>query len=173
MPYMDLARLVRYKQVTTDLKDPLLAKATDVFKANDADIQRADFTLKDLHGKKFTLSELHGKVVLLNFWATWCPPCRAEMPDLDAIYTHFQSQGLVVLSITNEDPFKVARFVEPSGYHPPVLLDSGGKVGHEFHVSGIPKSYVFDRDGKLVAQSIDECTQRQFLAMLAMAGLHL
>lgn len=172
MPYMDLARLVRYEHVTVTLKDPLFDKASDILAANDADIAKADFTLKDLHGKKFTLSELRGKIVLVNFWATWCPPCRVEMPDLDAIYTHFESQGLVVLSITNEDPFKVSQLIGQWGYHPPVLLDAGGKVAQEFHITGIPQSFVFDREGKLVARSIDMCTQHQFLTMLAQAGLH-
>jgi peroxiredoxin len=172
MPYMDLAKLVRFEHVTTDLKDPLLTKADQILAANDAEIEKADFTLKDLHGKKFTLSELRGKIVLVNFWATWCPPCRLEMPDLDAIYTHFQSQGLVVLSLSDEDAFKVNSFVIQGGYHPPVLLDTGGKVAKEFHVDGIPQSFVFDREGKLVAQSIDMRTQHQFLMMLAKAGLH-
>jgi peroxiredoxin len=172
MPYMDLARLARYEGITTDLKDPLLAQADDILAANDEEIQKVDFTLKDLKGKKFTLSELHGKIVLVNFWATWCPPCRAEMPDLDAIYTHFQSQDLVVLSISDEDAFKVGSYIAPTGYHPPVLLDTGGKVAKQFHIEGIPKTFVFDREGKLVAQSIDMRTQRQFLMMLAKAGLH-
>ena len=171
-PYMNLAKLVRFEHVTTDLKDPLLTKADQILAANDAEIEKADFTLKDLHGKKFTLSELRGKIVLVNFWATWCPPCRLEMPDLDAIYTHFQSQGLVVLSLSDEDAFKVNSFVIQGGYHPPVLLDTGGKVAKEFHVDGIPQSFVFDREGKLVAQSIDMRTQHQFLMMLAKAGLH-
>jgi peroxiredoxin len=172
MPYSDLAKLVRYEHVTSDLKDPLLVKADELLVTNDADIEKADFTLKDLKGKKVTLSELRGKIVLVNFWATWCPPCRLEMPDLDAIYTHFQSQGFVILSLTDEDAFKVGSFIAPSGYHPPVLLDTGGKVAKQFHIDGIPKSFVFDRDGKLVAQSIDMRTQRQFLMMLAKAGLH-
>jgi peroxiredoxin len=172
MPYMDLAKLVRFEHVTTDLKDPLLTKAGQILAANDAEIEKVDFTLKDLHGKKFTLSELRGKIVLVNFWATWCPPCRLEMPDLDAIYTHFQSQGLVVLSLSDEDAFKVNSFINQGGYHPPVLLDTGGKVAKEFHVDGIPQSFVFDREGKLVAQSIDMRTQHQFLMMLAKAGLH-
>lgn len=172
MPYSDLAKLVRYEHVTTDLKDPLLAKADQILAADDAEIEKVDFTLKDLHGKKVTLSELRGKIVLVNFWATWCPPCRLEMPDLDTIYTHFQSQGLVVLSLTDEDPFKVNSFIGPTGYHPPVLLDTGGKVAKQFHIDGIPKSFVFDRNGKLVAQSIDMRTQHQFLMMLAQAGLH-
>jgi peroxiredoxin len=172
MPYIDLAKLVRYEHVTVDLKDPLLDKADKFLAANDAEIEKTDFTLKDLHGKKVTLSELRGKIVLVNFWATWCPPCRAEMPDLDAIYTHFQSQGLVVLSISDEDAFKVASYIGPTRYHPPVLLDTGGKVAKQFHIDGIPKTFVFDRDGKLVAQSIDMRTQHQFLTMLAKAGLH-
>lgn len=172
MPYMDLAKLVRYEHVTIDLKDPLLDKADKILAANDAEIEKADFTLKDLHNKKVTLSELRGKIVLVNFWATWCPPCRAEMPDLDVIYTHFQSQGLVVLSISDEDAFKVASYIAPTGYHPPVLLDTGGKVAKQFHIDGIPKTFVFDRDGKLVAQSIDMRTQHQFLLMLAKTGLH-
>jgi peroxiredoxin len=94
------------------------------------------------------------------------------MPALDAIYTHFKDQGLVILSISDEDMFKVGSFIEQAGYHPPVLLDPGGKVHQLFHVEGIPKSFVFDRDGKLVAQTIDERTLKQFLAMLQSAGLH-
>ncbi len=123
MPYMDLAQLARYEQVNVTLNDPLYQKAIDNLAANEADIAKADFTLKDLNNKKWTLSELRGKIVLVNFWATWCPPCRAEMPNLDVIYTHFQSEGLVVLSITDEDEFKVGKFLAPANYHPPVLLD--------------------------------------------------
>jgi peroxiredoxin len=172
MPYLDLARLVRYKQVTATLDDPLFAKADQILVSNDADVAKADFTLRDLRGKKVALSELRGKIVMVNFWATWCPPCRLEMPDLDVIYTHFQSQGLIILSITDEDPFKVNSFIASMGYHPPVLIDPDGKVHKLFHVDGIPKSFIFDREGKLVAESIDQCTQRQFFEMLAKGGLH-
>jgi len=170
-PYMQLASLVHYEGLTTGLTDPQLAQAESLLAENDADIEKADFTLRDLNNKKVTLSELHGKIVMVNFWATWCPPCRKEMPDMNLIYNHYKSQGLVILSISDEDAFKVGSYIAHAGYTYPVLLDPGGKVAKQFHVEGIPKSFVFNRDGKLVAQSIDMRTQMQFLRMLAKAGL--
>jgi peroxiredoxin len=174
-PYIDLAKLIRYRHVKVTkviADDPLFAKAAQELIDNDAEVEKANFTLKDLNGKKFTLSELRGKIVLVNFWATWCPPCMQEMPDLDIIYSHFQSQGLVILSITDDDTLKVSGVINSMGYHPPVLLDSGSKVHKAFHVDGIPRTFVFNREGKLVDEAIDQCTQRQFFEMLAKAGLH-
>jgi thiol-disulfide isomerase/thioredoxin len=172
MPYMELAKLVRYEGVSTDLSDPMLTQAHDLLVADDADAQKADFTLKDLNGKKWTLSALRGKIVMVNFWATWCPPCKKEMTDLDLIFTHYQSQGLVILSLSNENALTVSGYLRSrGGYHPPVLLDDGGKVAKQFHVDGLPRSFVFNRDGKLVAESIDMRTQRQFFEMFASAGL--
>jgi peroxiredoxin len=168
---MELAKLARYEQITTSLKDPLLARADQILAAYEADVEKADFTLKDLDAKKVTLSVLRGKIVLVNFWATWCPPCRKEMADLDLMHSQYQSQGLVILSITNENPFMVGTVISRAGYHPTVLFDEGGKVGQQFHVDGLPRTFVFDRDGKLVAQSIDMRTRSQFMAMLAKAGL--
>jgi len=173
-PYMEVARIVRYEHIGVDpkyLADPLYAKADAELVKNDADVQHADFTLRDLDNHPVTLSSLRGKVVLVNFWATWCPPCRKEMPALNDLYNHFKSQGLVILSISDEDSAKVAPFIAQSGYHPAVLLDPGSTVHQQFHVEGIPKSFVFDRAGRLVAQTIDERTERQFLAMLTAAGL--
>jgi len=171
MPYTDLAKLARYEGITTDFTDPQMTKASEMLAANDADVQNSDFTLKDLKGKKVTLSALRGKIVLVNFWATWCPPCRKEMTDLDLIYTHYQAQGLAMVSITGENGSTVRSFLEGKGYHPPVLLDDGGKVAKQFHVDGLPRTFVFDREGKMVAEAIDMRTQRQFFAMLAKAGL--
>ncbi|MGA7525257.1 MAG: TlpA disulfide reductase family protein [Acidobacteriaceae bacterium] len=172
MPYMDVANLARYEGASESWNDPMYAKAQQTLAEQDAQIEKADFTLKDLHGKKWTLSALRGRIVMVNFWATWCGPCRLEMPNLDAIYTHFEPQGLVVLSISSEESFKVNAFLSGKNYHPPVLIDDSGKVFRMFHIEGIPRTFVFNRDGKLVAEAIDQRTQRQFLDMLAKTDLH-
>jgi peroxiredoxin len=171
--YVELASLVRYEHVETAMDAPQFAAAMTKLQANDVKRQQADFTLADLQGKSWTLKDLRGKVVLLNFWATWCPPCRKEMPDLEALYLKFKDkdQGFVVLAISDEDAAKVNHFLAERNITYPVLLDPGRKVNEQFQVEGIPKSFVYDRSGKLVAQSIDMRTQRQFLEMLAQAGL--
>jgi peroxiredoxin len=167
-----LADIVLHEHLTVTLDDPLYSKALQTLTNDDADAQKADFTLKDLHGKKYTLSELRGKIVMVNFWATWCGPCRQEMPELDRLYAYFQTQGLVVLSITDESAFKVNSFIAPTGYHPPVLIDTGGAVHKLFHIEGVPRTFIFDRDGKLIAVAIDRCVVHQFLEMLSKTDLH-
>ena len=139
--------------------------------ADDLRRQHLDFTLTDLTGKTWKFSDLRGKDVLVNFWATWCPPCRKEMPDLDALYQRFSAKGFVVLGISDEERQKVEPFIRERKVSFPVLLDPGRKVNEMFVVEGIPKSFVYDREGKLVSQSIDMRTQKQFLEMLGKAGL--
>src|SRR2546430_8552457 len=170
-PYVELATLVRYEHVQASVDNPQYAAAIAKLEADDQARQKADFTLTDLQGKSWTLRELRGKVVLVNFWATWCPPCRKEMPDLDALYTKFKDQGLVILAVDDEDAGKVKPFLTERPVTYPILLDPGRKINDLFHIDGIPKSFVYDRTGKLVAQSIDMRTQKQFLEMLAQAGL--
>ncbi len=170
-PYVELAELVRYEHVQASLDDPQFAAAMSKIEADNERRRRTDFTLAEISGKTWTLKELRGKVVLLNFWATWCPPCRKEMPDLEALYNQFKDQGLVILAISDEDESKVRPFVAEQKVTYPVLLDPGRKVNELFQIEGIPKTFVYDRSGNLVAQSIDMRTRRQFLEMLAQAGL--
>jgi peroxiredoxin len=169
--YVELASLVRYEHVEGTSDNPQYAAAMAKLEADDAKRQSADFTLDDLQGKAWHLHDLQGKVVLVNFWATWCPPCRKEMPDLDALYSKFKDQGFIVLAISDEETAKVSPFISEHKISYPVLLDPGRKVNDAFIVEGIPKSFVYDRSGKMVAQSIDMRTRNQFLGMLAQAGL--
>jgi peroxiredoxin len=170
-PYVELAELVRYERVQVSLNDPQFAAAVSKIEADNERRQQADFTLTELGGKTWTLKELRGKVVVLNFWATWCPPCRKEMPDIETLYQQFKDQGLVILAISDEDAGKVKPFIAQQKVTYPILLDPGRKVNELFQIEGIPKTFVYDRTGKLVAQSIDMRTRRQFLEMLAQAGL--
>jgi len=170
MPYVTLATLVRYEHVEAHVTDPQFAAAMKKLEADERARALVDFTLVDLEGKSRHLRDLAGKVVLVNFWATWCPPCRKEMPDMEALYRRFKDRGLVVLAISDEDEGKVRPFIEGK-YSFPVLLDPGRKVNQAMRVEGIPKSFLYDREGKLVAQAMDGRTERQFLEMLGKAGL--
>jgi len=169
--YLELASLVRYEHMQAESDNPQFAEAMARLEAADAARQKADFTLADLQGKSWHLRDLRGKVVLVNFWATWCPPCRKEMPDLEALYDKYKEQGFVVLAISDEEAAKVAPFLAERKISYPVMLDPGRKVHKLYQVEGIPKSFVYDREGRMVAQSIDMRTRGQFQEMLAQAGL--
>jgi len=170
--YQELAQLDRYEHMKIGLADD--SQYTEALAKLDAiDAQRAkvDFTLTDLAGKTWTRSALKGKVVLVNFWATWCPPCRKEMPDLNALYDRFKAKGFVILAISDEKTDVVSKFIREHKYTYPILLDPGRKVNTDYQVMGIPKSFLYDRTGKMIAQTIDMRTQKQFLELLAKAGL--
>jgi peroxiredoxin len=170
-PYDTLAQLVRYEHVQATSDDPRFAAAMAKLEADDRARQSADFTLADRKGKRWNLKELRGSVVLVNFWATWCPPCRKEMPDMEALYRRFGLQGLVILAISDEEAGKVQPYIAEHAVSYPILLDPGRKVNELFRIEGIPKSFLYDRTGKIVAQAIDMRTERQFLAMLGLAGI--
>jgi peroxiredoxin len=175
-PYMDLAKLVKYEKCTTDLTDPLLAKATAALDSKDAEISGSNFTLKDLKGKNVSLSDLKGKIVIVNFsrFDRSCTACLSDMSALDLLGAHFAPQGFVVLHISanEENPLKINQFVAQINLKSTVLVDQTGKLAKQFHTDGIPRTFVFDRDGKLVAESMDGRTARGYIPMLTGLGLH-
>ncbi len=170
-PYLELASLARYEHMSVSLDSAQFSAAMKKLQDEDDQRDALDFTLTDLSGKSWRLKQLKGKVVLVNFWATWCQPCRKEVPDLETLYKQFQPQGLLILGISDDDPEKVRAFVQEQGVRYPVLLDPDSKVNELLHINGIPKTFVYDREGKVVAQSIDMRTRGQFLEMLGRAGI--
>jgi thiol-disulfide isomerase/thioredoxin len=114
--------------------NPQLAEAMAKLEATDTVRQNADFALVGLQGTAWHLHELRGKVVLVNFWATWCPPCRKEMPDLQALYDKNREQGFIVLSISDEEAAKVAPFLAERKISYPVMLDPGKKIRDLYQV---------------------------------------
>jgi thiol-disulfide isomerase/thioredoxin len=115
----------------------------------------SDFTLGSLNGSRESLSSFKGKVVFLSFWATWCGPCKEELPSMQALYSKLASKGFVVLAVDiGEEKEKVSRFVREHGLTFPVLLDGDIAVGSAYGASSIPTNYLLDRAGRIIARVI-------------------
>jgi len=109
-----------------------------------------DFTLKSLEGKNLKLSEMTGNVVLINFWATWCGPCREEMPLLNVLHNKYEPLGFTVLGVNVEEDLKGAQgFLKNFPVDFPVLLDNTNQVSRQFKVVAMPTTVVVDRDGNM------------------------
>lgn len=107
-----------------------------------------DFEVKDYTGKTVKLSDYRGKPVLLNFWATWCPPCKVEMPELQAAYQAHQQDGLILLGINlGESPATIKKYVEEQNFNWPMLPDPDGKLKTTFNVIGYPTTVFIDQSG--------------------------
>ena len=111
-----------------------------------------DFYLPDLNDKELRLSDFRGKVVFLNFWATWCKPCREEMPSMEILYKNFEKDGLVILAIsidrvtTKKD---IPPFVKALNLTFPILIDSWGQTDKRYKLMGVPETYIIDQQGIL------------------------
>lgn len=109
-----------------------------------------DFSLQTLQGETVTLSELRGQALLVNLWATWCPPCRAEMPAIQTLYEEYKDQGFEVLAINmsyQDDVQAIAPFVKEYSLSFPILLDGTGEVARKYELRSLPSSFFIDRQG--------------------------
>jgi cytochrome c biogenesis protein CcmG/thiol:disulfide interchange protein DsbE len=114
------------------------------------DFLAPDFTLQTLTGESVRLSDLRGQAVLVNLWATWCPPCRAEMPVIQKMYEEYKGQGFTVLAIDmafQDDAAAVQPFVEEYRLTFPVLLDPSGATARQYELRSLPTSFFIDRQG--------------------------
>jgi peroxiredoxin len=115
----------------------------------------ADFTLSNLEGQRVSLHDYRGKLIFLNFWATWCIPCREEMPAMEQLHRTFQPQGLVILAVNlKESPDKVKAFFDQYQLSYTTLLDESGSVFRDYQVMGLPTTYLISRDGKLLGRGV-------------------
>lgn len=114
-----------------------------------------DFELPNLQGVSEKLSDYKGQVVFLNFWATWCGPCRSEMPAMEAVYNELKDDGFVILAVDlGEDRETVQKFVDEFGLTFPVLLDETGSTGGQYDARSIPTTYMVDREGNILGRAI-------------------
>ncbi len=109
-----------------------------------------DFALVDQKGKIWKLSKLRGQVVFINFWATWCPPCREEMPSMQKLYTMLPKDKFKMLAIlNNDDPDLAKKFITKLGISMPILNDQINKVGPKYGLTGLPETFIVDKKGVL------------------------
>jgi len=114
-----------------------------------------DFLLKDLDGNSVRLRDLRGKVVLLNFWATWCPSCRFEMPSMEALHKEFGDQGLVILAINfRESPEEIQSFYKEHNLSFRALVDSGAETFAQYEAWSLPTTFLIDKRGYIVGKVI-------------------
>lgn len=112
--------------------------------------QAPDFTLKSQSGDNLKLSELRGEVVMINFWASWCGPCRQEMPKLEELYARYKPLGFTVLGVNiEEDPSKAKALLKDVGVSFPVLFDTQNEVSRLYQVAAMPSTVLVDRDGNM------------------------
>jgi peroxiredoxin len=117
--------------------------------------QAPDFALPDLDGQQHRLSDYHGQVLIINFWATWCPPCRAEMPSMQRAWEKLQQEDIVMLGIdVGEDEETIFVFTANYPVEFPLLMDRDSKVIEEWPVRGLPTTFVVDPEGRIVYRAI-------------------
>ena len=126
-----------------------------------------DFTLNDQYGNTHTLSDYKGKTIFLNFWATWCPPCRAEMPEIQEIYEEYgeNASDVIILGIAGPDYGRegsveeITRFLSENGYTYPVVMDEGGLFAYYYGITAYPTTFMIDKDGNVYGYVAGQITK--------------
>ena len=128
----------------------LASLANTNLSANTISGEAPNFTLKSNSGKNIKLSELRGQVVLINFWASWCGPCRQEMPELKKLYSKYKKLGFTILGVNvEEDNTEALKIIKDDKISFPVLFDTENKVSRLYDVTGMPTTVLVDRNGNM------------------------
>ncbi|MFZ5923274.1 MAG: peroxiredoxin family protein [Chloroflexota bacterium] len=131
-------------------RDPSAAGTAAGISAPQQGFEAPDFTLQNLDGEPVALSDLRGQAVLVNFWATWCPPCKAEMPAIQKVYDEYKAEGFTVLAVNmsfQDDTGNIPGFMAEYGLDFPVLLENSGQVAKTYLIRSLPTSFFIDREG--------------------------
>ncbi len=130
-----------------------------------------DFQLATLEGEMVTLADYRGQTVMINFWATWCPPCRSEMPDMEQIYQEGKTQDIVVLAVNMQEAKEpVQAFIDKYGLTFPVLLDTSGEISQKFGVQSLPTSLFIDPEGNVSSFSVGALNKSAISKRLALVN---
>ncbi|EXJ16559.1 TlpA family protein disulfide reductase [Imhoffiella purpurea] len=136
---------------------PLTGQAQDLLSPVPDRPRASDFALADIDGQVHRLSDYHGRPLLLNFWATWCPPCRAEMPSLQRAHEQLEPEGIGVMAINvGEDPGAIAAFLEFSRISLPLPMDRDTRVAQRYPVVGLPTTFVIGPNGRIQLSAAGE-----------------
>lgn len=114
-----------------------------------------DFSLLDINGQLFTLSDFKGKIVFLNFWTTWCPECRIEMPSMEKLYKRLNGQDFTMIAVNLQEPaLRVKTFLKKYPLTFTILLDSKGEIGPQFGIRAVPTTFILDKNGGIIGKAL-------------------
>ena len=122
-----------------------------------------NFNLKDQYGVVHSLENYKGKVMFLNFWATWCPPCKKEMPDVESIYKEYgeNKKDVIILGVNSEKENEVKKFLKDKGYTFPTVIDENSEVMRKYFIQAFPTSFVIDKEGNIYGYVMGGLTKEQ------------